>query len=107
MDIAAILLLKDYRSTQPLDSPYRICQMVSDKMSFENVDKLRRMTNDGRLKMTQPAYSIIFLNLDSGEQRTSDCQNNTHLKIFFKKAILNLLEFFLYQGQVVLLSVLH
>ena len=35
-----------YRSTHPLDAPYRICQVVSDEMSYENVDKLRRLTTE-------------------------------------------------------------
>ena len=35
-----------YRSTHPLDTPYRICQVVTDEKSFENVDKLRQLTTD-------------------------------------------------------------
>ena len=50
-------------------------------MSFENVDKLRRMTT----KTTQSAYSISFMDLDSGEQRTSDCQNP--FKDFFQESL--------------------
>ena len=99
MEIAAILFLKDYLSTQPPG----YCQVVSDKMSFENVDKQRRMQNDGRLKTTQPAYSRTATQV-SREHLTA----NTHAKIFFfKKACLNLLECFLYQGLVVLISFLH
>ena len=38
-----------YRSTHPLDTPYRIVQAVSDEMSFKNGDKLRRtITDDDR-----------------------------------------------------------
>ena len=46
-----------YRSTHPLDTPYRIVQVVSDEMSFKNGDKLRRMAQDnyGRRETTQPA----------------------------------------------------
>ena len=46
-----------YRSTHPLDTQYRIVQVVSDEMSFKNGDKLRRMTPDhyGRRQTTQPA----------------------------------------------------
>ena len=46
-----------YRSTHPLDTPYRIVQVVSDEMSFKKGDKLRRMTPDhyGQRQTTQPA----------------------------------------------------
>ena len=46
-----------YRSTHPLDTPYRIVQVVSDEVSFKNSYKLRRMTPDnfGRRQTTQPA----------------------------------------------------
>lgn len=51
-----------YRSTHPLDTPYRIVQVVSDEMSFKNGDKLRRMTPDnyGRRQTTQPASPRSF-----------------------------------------------
>ena len=55
MVISAGLFLKElFRhiivTLNSLDAPYRICQVVSHKMSFETVDKLRRMAkdNDGR-----------------------------------------------------------
>ena len=101
MGIVAILFLIDDLSTQHLGTSYRICQVVSDKMSFENVDELRRM-NDGRLKTTQPAYSRTSTQV-SKELLTV----NTHSRLFFQKTSLNLLECFLYQGLVVLISFLH
>ena len=65
-------------------------------MSFENVDKLRRMTmdNNGRRQTTQPAYPRSFPWPRLRWQLTA----NSHSKIFFRKAHINLLACFLYQG---------
>ena len=65
-------------------------------MSFENVDKLRRMTtdNNGRRQTTQPAYPRSFPWPRLRWQLTA----NSHSKIFFRKARINLLACFLYQG---------